>query len=57
MARHPMPNARDGVRSKKIAALQKLIDEAEDSGPSERSMSELLVEARRMVDTTSKRGL
>ncbi len=40
---------RDQERADKISALQRLIDEAEDSGPSDKSMSEILAESRRRV--------
>lgn len=40
---------RDQERTDKIAILQRLVDEAEDSGPSTKSMSEILAEARRKV--------
>jgi antitoxin ParD1/3/4 len=40
---------RDQERADKIAALQRLVDEAEDSGAGVRTMSELLVAARRKV--------
>lgn len=40
---------RDQERTDKIATLQRLVDEAEDSGPSTKSMSEILAEARRKV--------
>jgi antitoxin ParD1/3/4 len=38
---------RDQERATKIAAMQRLIDEAEESGVSQRSMSDILVAARR----------
>jgi antitoxin ParD1/3/4 len=40
---------RDQERADKIAALQRLVDEAEESGPSAKSMSEILAVARRQV--------
>lgn len=38
---------RDQERADKIAAMQRLIDEAERSGVSDQSMGEILIEARR----------
>jgi antitoxin ParD1/3/4 len=38
---------RDQERATKIAAMQRLIDEAEESGVSQSSMSDILVAARR----------
>lgn len=40
---------RDQERTDKISALQRLIGEAEDSGPSDKSMRDILAEARRKV--------
>jgi antitoxin ParD1/3/4 len=40
---------RDQERADKIVALQRLIDDAEDSGAGARSMSEILAAARRKV--------
>ena len=41
---------RDQERAEKIAAIQHLVDEAEASGISNKSMQDLLVEARRGAD-------
>jgi antitoxin ParD1/3/4 len=46
---------RDQERADKIAAMQRLIDEAEASGVSERSLDEILAEARRQA--RARRGL
>ena len=46
---------RDQERADKIVALQRLVDEAEDSGASSNSMSEILTKARRKAD--ERRGV
>jgi antitoxin ParD1/3/4 len=38
---------KDKERAEKIAAMQRMIDEAEASGPSERSAADILASARR----------
>ena len=42
---------RDQERAEKIAAMQRLIDEAEDSGVSSSSMDEILAAGRRRLRT------
>ncbi len=46
---------RDQERADKIATMQRLIDEAEDSGVSTKSMSEILAAAR--LEAGKRRGL
>ena len=46
---------KDMERAEKISAMQRLIDEAEASGVSENSMSQILTTARRQAG--AKRGL
>ena len=46
---------RDQERADKIAAMQRLVDEAEDSGVSAKSMDEMLAAARLKV--SERRGL
>lgn len=46
---------RDQERADKISAMQRLIDEAEDSGVSAKSMSEILAAAR--LKAGERRGL
>lgn len=46
---------RDQERTDKIAAMQRLIDEAEESGVSSRSLDEILADARRQA--RARRGL
>jgi antitoxin ParD1/3/4 len=46
---------RDQERADKIATMQRLIDEAEDSGVSTKSMSEILAAAR--LEADKRRGL
>lgn len=44
---------RDQERAEKIAALQRLIDEAEESGVNSSSMDDILAAARRRLRATS----
>ena len=44
---------RDQERAEKIAAMQRLIDEAEESGVSSSSMDDILAAARRRLRATS----
>lgn len=46
---------KDQERADKIAAMQRLVDEAEESGVSPKSMSEILAAARRKV--SERRGV